>query len=101
MSNNSGSGFWVFVALIAAMSVMVLIEALVRATSGLVARGLRHWRTAVPPCSPPWRHQGRTRLNRIGATRAQAIEMISACPWPAGTVSPTCFPSRPRARGAT
>ena len=55
MSNNSGSGFWVFVALIAAMSVAVLIEALVRATSGLIARGLRHWRTAVPPCS---RHGG-------------------------------------------
>lgn len=44
MSSNNGNGFWVVVALIAAMSVAVLVEALLRVTSGIVARGLRRWR---------------------------------------------------------
>lgn len=47
MSNNHGTGFWVVVALIAAMSVATLFEAVLRASSGVVARSLRRWRTAV------------------------------------------------------
>lgn len=54
MSKNNGTGFWVVVALIAAMSVAVLIEAVIV----LVSRALGRSKSAAPSSSRNDRIEG-------------------------------------------